>query len=615
MRYFNALSKISLYAIAINSCVFATSTKDISTDSDKDQKELSIFINSMDNLPQDIKSHVFQYIEMREFSHVITCYCNSIASNIDKVTKQFNADSIDDKNHEYSNLLNNLIVIDYFTRETFWKEKEVGYEELKTLKELETRIKNTLAEFHSSWKDEKKSSEIYMYLDKFITMKDLFPIQSFRDHRCFSDEPCKEIISKLPLSLKILDISESEPYDETLRGVSRFKQLESLNLYDAGMFLKWEGVIKTFPKTLKELNLIKADVSFKDLCDVGQLKQLESLKLAYLNLNSGEKWQEIIKNLPKKLKELDLKYTDIPDDVLCTLSHLEELERLRLSNITFENSEKWENIIKTLPKTLKELHLRNTNITAESMLALSCLEQLEYLNLTNLDFDNTEEWENIIETLPNTLKKIKLTFTDITAENLLQLNRFEQLESLNLANLGFDSIEDGEKVIKSLPKNLKELNLKYTELYIEEIRHLRHLEQLEHLNLSYLELDNTDEWEEAIKSLPVNLKKLNLSGTNISTKGMQDLSSFKQLEDLNLFQISDIDHPEEWVNIIKNLPTSLKKLDISHSNFTKESLFTLKHLEKLEYLNLGIVENFGNINELKSKITSLLPKLKYIDAC
>ncbi len=370
--------------------------------------------------------------------------------------------------------------------------------------------------------------------------------------------------------------------------------LEELDLnstcYDSE---SWVEVINSLPISLKKLELEGSGHTPESLCVLNRLEQLEKLDLRDVELVNPSDWNIVIENLPTSLKELGLAFTNPSGESLRGLYRLGVLEELDLEGIELENRSDWLEVIDSLPPSLKKLDLDDTNLSGESLFVLHRLKQLEELNLPYITLDDSADWVQMFQSWPTSLKKLELKFTTPSKESLCVLHRFEQLEKLDLSYKILDNPNDWVQVLQFLPTSLKEFHLHFTNSSGESLCVLHRLEQLEKLDLRGVELVNPSDWNIVIENLPTSLKELGLAFTNLSREILGGLNCLERLERLEELGLGDIRlaNRRDWNVVIKNLPRNLKRLKLEHTNCPGNVIEKIKakgievHIECLENID------------------------------
>lgn len=600
------------YLFAFNSNVFSTPTSATHASPNSSTEQGSSFFESLSDLPDDIKLDILQHLDIREAFNVIDCCYRSLLQSFYIIIEKSN----EEEKIEFTNLLNAFKIIDVFTTVKFWNEREVYHEEFHTYNKLEKSIKKNFAKFrslldksksNSNIIDKKTFSVIQSYLNKFINIKKTFPIQSLHLHHMnLSESEWLAIIHELPLNLKKLDLTNSNISIKGLLALSDLKDLEHLILKSVKLENpeEWISAIQAIPQTLKKIDLGSSNISANGLVSLEHFNTLQSLDLYMIKLRP-DAWNKVMPSLPKTLRYLNLEYSNISEEYLLTLNHFHQLEYLILKSVKLNNPNQWEIIIKSLSQTLKKLNLGCSNVSEQGLQALKHLNQLESLDLFMIRLSSFG-WVKIVADLPESLKEIHLGSTNISTEGLQAMSHLSQLESLKLTRITTSTLINWESVVHTLPQALKNLNLSGLNITVKGLNALAHLTQLKYLDLTMIKL-NPDEWKEVV--FPENLIQLRLGGTGINSKCLCKMNNLNHLECLYLNSVEI--YSNEWEGVINALPSSLKKIDLASSNISLQGIYHLNHFKQLEYLNLYNVTIYSNewegvINTLPNRIKTLI---------
>ncbi len=384
----------------------ANTGRDVST------VEKPLFFTLLGNLPDDMMLQVFQYLEIEDALRVIDSCYTSLLYNIHTQIKQDHTKEI--KKKDFTQLLNSLQIIDIFTIETFWNGRILLKKEFDILKMLEKNIKEILVKLHSTlnnlnpslgFQQDKTYSSLLLYMDKFIGLKHLFPVQNLNFHYIdLLPDEWISTIQELPRSLKNLNLSNSNISAESLKALSQLNRLENLNLFMIKLNShEWEDVINALPSSITHLNLSNSNLSSAGIYALKHFTQLEYLNLFMIRLYPHE-CKNVINSLATTLKELNLGCSSISTEGLQALAHFNRLEKLNLFMIKLQPQE-WEIAINALPPSLTHLNLSYSNISVSGLHALDHLNQLKNLNLFMIRL-YPHEWERLANALPQTFKGI-----------------------------------------------------------------------------------------------------------------------------------------------------------------------------------------------------------------
>lgn len=176
-----------------------------------------------------------------------------------------------------------------------------------------------------------------------------------------------------------------------------------------------------------------------------------------------------------------------------------------------------------------------------------------------------------------TIDVLKLDNTNITNENMSQLEKLGKLRSLTIANTNID--DNGLFFIASLGLEILDIsNTKITDRGLSALVSMS--------NMRLLSLKNTNITDNGILNLK-ELKKiqsLDLSNTKISDKSIPIISDLKELKSLIISNTGITD--AGLSSLVNSNPSSLEFLDLSGTNITDEGLIDINKVKDLDKLNL-----------------------------
>src|SRR4051794_15682145 len=156
------------------------------------------------------------------------------------------------------------------------------------------------------------------------------------------------------------------------------------------------------------------------------------------------------------------------------------------------------------------------------------------------------------------------------------------------ADLRASWVTDSDMPLLARMPDLKRLDLSLTRISDRGLRSLKTAPQIEELNLYFAE-QISDESTAIVKSWK-HLKRLNLRGTKITDSTLEFVSGVPTLESLDIgwAQITDtgLDH-------LTSL-TSLRRLTMGGNKLTDTSLQFLRQMPQLEYLDVGGQQRAGS---------------------
>jgi len=305
-------------------------------------------------------------------------------------------------------------------------------------------------------------------------------------------------------SLTTLDINSTNITDRGLQILSRMTSLTSLHVGWTG--ITDEGLKELLPlKSLTFLGLSGAGISGEGLKALSSLDSLTTLDMLGLRTRFTSESIEALTSL-RSLRELDLRGTEISDEDLKELSKLTSLTSLSLNSLNQYEEKITDKGVKELSSmtNLTKLEVMWSEITDEGLKSLSHLSSLTNLNLE--------------------------TNRKITDQGLKELSFLESLTHLNLGGTAVTG--EGLKELSSLG-SLTHLNLSSTKIKIEDMKKLPFLISLSSLNLGWNANIIDEDMGELVHCFPY-LKKLYLTHTQVTDKGLKLLTSLKSLNYLEL---------------------------------------------------------------------------------
>ncbi len=174
-------------------------------------------------------------------------------------------------------------------------------------------------------------------------------------------------------------------------------------------------------------------------------------------------------------------------------------------------SYEWENFIKSLPTSLKKLQIEYTNYTGEGLEVMRKFTALTQIQLGGLNFPSTN-WEILMQNLPPTLKKLAIMYSSYQGENIDSLNCCNNLNTFYLSGAKF-SRQTWTQLFESLTHRLEKLYLINTNYQAESMNYFKKFFYLDHLSLKGSQWKRAN-WHEFIKVIPSSINTLDLSSTN-----------------------------------------------------------------------------------------------------
>ena len=347
-----------------------------------------------------------------------------------------------------------------------------------------------------------------------------------------------EIISMMPNSVEVLDVSGSDIFKKSLEHLYEFVRRKHFKKFRASGVL-----IQSDKATSYALSISLHDCTSFTSHILGHC--LRKMNISMLKLGDVNKDSFIDREIRESLLHV----------LLC-------LDKLSLSQCDTQS--------------LKDFISYVHNST-----------QLQEMYLSGNSLKNIEgEFFSLLHSPPIYLETLDLSWCDLTTNSmqciLKELCRFTHLRELNLSG---NSLEDDESVffsfLPSFPTSLLVLDLSDCHLttntaqcIFKELCRCTHLRQL---NLSGNSLEDDEiELFSLLHSLSNSLEVLNLSGCYLTTKSvycvLKELCRFKQLRELN-FSRNSLEHVESGIfSLVYSLSTSLEVLDLSHCNLPTDSV-------------------------------------------
>jgi internalin A len=377
-----------------------------------------------------------------------------------------------------------------------------------------------------------------------------------------------EFISKFIPGLRTLEIQHARLAPGALSPLARLKDLSELTLY----------ICKTSGGNIESTAQLSSLKKLTAIACGARLPQLISLSsLEYLNLASNPVEDADLKKLAtlSKLTELNLSGSNVTGAGLKALVRLRHLKTLSLGGSRI-SAQGLLNI--ACMSQLEEVALQNTSVKDLDVQVLSRLPRLKVLKYKF----STNSWLRIISKFP-AISEVDLTGSPFKVEDLALLGRMKQLQSLKLPwsqwrvnYRGMQILYPEEKwehiqdehlaALRDLP-HLKSIDAHQT--YVSGTVFSRGFDSLESLNLSRCPVN--DETAKNLTRLK-NLKDLDLSWTDITGKTVGPITACRHLEKLRL-QTQKIRSTE--LLALSQLKT-LTSLDVYGTHFHLDDLITIK---------------------------------------
>lgn len=234
-----------------------------------------------------------------------------------------------------------------------------------------------------------------------------------------------------------------------------------------------------------------------------------------------------------EIKSFNITRSNVTDEGVKLLGKLPELTELNLSvtRISGAGLAGLKDLINLKTLTLSEIQTLNPScwdVVAE-------LTQLETLNVASTNISDPDVAKLI--KLPH-LKELNVNLTSVTDDVFVHLAEFPSLEILRLETNSMINGSGLQSFVKSKNKSqLRELHAYRTPLHFAGFKHIKGISHLELLNVSDVRM-NDQQLSELTGA--GNIQKLNLSYNNLTLAGMKTLTTMKNLRELDLQNMTDI---------------------------------------------------------------------------
>lgn len=414
---------------------------------------------------------------------------------------------------------------------------------------------------HLSAQDEKQEEQKYVKLIADLGGKVLYNnyhhiISILLPDTRVDDSALKEI-SKIR-SLQMIDLSANPDHSSDLPAdllvwMTRQYSLQAIKFNGQMVTDTGTDYLSTLPN-LKALNL--GDVSVTD-ATLERLKHpnLQELVVGEVPLrNIDDNVHSVFKITDKGLsrlsrflylQKLSIRATEISDASLIEISKIKNLQYLDLGNTAITK-----NGLKFLKDTrLQTLRIDHTTISGDGIKLLAALRSLQDLSLAN---------------------------TPVTDIDLGALRSLSSLTALDLSHTGITHL--GLKELTTFP-SLKTLNINHTKINQEGLVVLGGIRLLENLSLSNTGISGGIDALKPLKSL----RTLEAAALNITDDDLKTLSGFKSLKTLDISKSAITDSGMKWIQPL----ASLEHLKLSQTSISDEGLSKLAKLSNLRTLDLA----------------------------
>ncbi len=397
------------------------------------------------SLPTELQADTFKHNDFDTKLNIITfnvqlllCLCLDI-KKLDSLLPYITKPQAKLENF-YQDINKALGVIEAHTYLSAWENNTIQYQELIRMDTLKTHVINTIQELDAAL--DRLKELLHQYTDANIYI-----------HTDINTDINIDIIAEVKKRIDI--IKQTRP----LFPISRINlDRVHLNYPD-----EWITLIQELPDTVERIHLVHTNINTSGLLKLNRLKHLEEINLFHVPLSNRNDWAQIIQALPDTVQRLHIHWVNINTSGLLQLNRLVHLEEVILACITLSQQEDWVPIIQALPETLKRIELRVTNINALGFMELHHLIHLERIHLWNVTLSNRENWASVIQALPETLTRIELQDTNIDASGLVALSRMKQLEEIKSRGIKLSKQEDWASVIQALPETVRRMDLTWSD--------------------------------------------------------------------------------------------------------------------------------------------------------
>uniref|UniRef100_A0A0D9WDV7 Disease resistance R13L4/SHOC-2-like LRR domain-containing protein n=1 Tax=Leersia perrieri TaxID=77586 RepID=A0A0D9WDV7_9ORYZ len=360
--------------------------------------------------------------------------------------------------------------------------------------------------------------------------------------------------------------------------------------------LLFPSLLEVFQHSVEEIDLSgHFAIDAEWMAYLGSFRYLRVLNLADCkNLNSSAVWA--LSGM-STLKELDLsRCSKITDAVIKHLASIESLEKLHVSQTGLTDNGVM--AISSL-ENLRLLDLGGIRITDKALWSLQVLTQLQHLDIWGSEITN--KGASVLEAFTS-LSFLNISWTHVTCLPFIQTMR-----CLNMSNCTVHSICSGDpKAVIQLEKfivsaasfgNIDEVfssilpsSLTYLDLSSCSLSNLSCLENMK--NLEHLDLSNNRIINDAIEyvaNIGMNLKFLSLSNSHVTSQALC---------------------------VLAGTVPSLITLSLAHTKVDDSALWYISMMPSLRILNLSrtCIKGFMIENSVKMLSMSALEELKYLES-
>ncbi|MBK5290100.1 MAG: hypothetical protein JJE04_00205 [Acidobacteriia bacterium] len=224
---------------------------------------------------------------------------------------------------------------------------------------------------------------------------------------------------------------------------------------------------------------------------------------------------------------------------------------------------------------LEKLDLSETRITDLGLLRLRPLRNVRELNLFYAELI-TDEGLAVLKDWPR-IQRVNLRGTKVTDNTLALLAGKDSITALDV---GFAEVTDSGLQYLPRLKGLRELAFGGNKMTDVGLQVLRSLPALTHLDIAGKQRTDSGLWFVAVTDFSLDpvatlshLRELNLSGTQVTAKGLEKLTQLTKLEKLNLYAAKRVG--DDAVPRLAAMP-ALRWVDLADTAITAQGLSSLR---------------------------------------
>ena len=364
--------------------------------------------------------------------------------------------------------------------------------------------------------------------------------------------------------------------DAGLRHVAKLKKLKSLDFASLG--INGAGLVHFVDsKALKSLDLSRTGLIDASLKHLGSLHGLEALNLSHTKITDAGFRQ--CENL-SELRSLNLANTSVTDAGLSHLKNMTKLESLILPPLA---TDRCLGVLKSMTG-LKEIAVSGEfdSKYPERITLMAVVNLFESQGRTIAEaFSATKTVHRVNDQGEVIMLDMLFRYEDrprLTDEFLGLCNRLEQLETLSVLVGSPTSIPDGGVSRLDTNSNLSKIKVIFTERSADDLSHLGKIKSLRSVELVGAV---TDDLIAHLVKLP-GLESLTLSGSSVTNNCLKHLRGLPKLSCLQLTRPGISDDGLPFIAEI----TSLRELVIRDSKLTGQGLVHLGRLNQLTKLDV-----------------------------